>query len=214
MNENSINKISKLTVDRYSERFQKLRHDIKTLGWGSEQQQEYRFSQIVDHLSFDSKSVLDIGCGFGDFYLHLKHKECQIEKYTGWDITPEFIEESKVKDAAVDLEIRNLAKNPPLEEVADIGVMIGLLNWKLESEDENYQYTEMMMRNAFAATRQTLAVDFLSTQYTPDYPVEDCVFYHDPAKVLEVAFQLSPNVDLVHSYSPIPQREFFVLIHK
>ena len=210
MNEKSINKISKLTVDRYSERFQKLRHDIKTLGWGSEQQQEYRFSQIVEHLSFDSKSVLDIGCGFGDFYLHLKQRGCQIEKYTGWDITPEFIEESKVKDAAVDLEIRNLAKNPPLEEVADIGVMIGLLNWKLESEDENYQYTEMMMRNAFAATRQTLAVDFLSTHHTPEYPAESCVFYHDPAKVLEMAFQLSPNVDLVHSYSPIPQREFFV----
>lgn len=214
MNEKSINKISKLTVDRYSERFQKLRHDIKTLGWGSEQQQEYRFSQIVEHLSFDSKSVLDIGCGFGDFYLHLKQRGCQIEKYTGWDITPEFIEESKVKDAAVDLEIRNLAKNPPLEEVADIGVMIGLLNWKLESEDENYQYTEMMMRNAFAATRQTLAVDFLSTRYTPEYPVESCVFYHDPSKVLEMAFQLSPNVDLIHSYAPIPQREFFVLIHK
>ena len=214
MNEKSINKISKLTVDRYSGRFQKLRHDIKTLGWGSEQQQEYRFSQIVEHLSFDSKSVLDIGCGFGDFYLHLKQRGCQIEKYTGWDITPEFIEESKVKDAAVDLEIRNLAKNPPLEEVADIGVMIGLLNWKLESEDENYQYTEMMMRNAFAATGQTLAVDFLSTHHTPEYPAESCVFYHDPAKVLEMAFQLSPNVDLVHSYSPIPQREFFVLIHK
>jgi len=62
--------------------------------------------------------------------------------------------------------------------------------------------------------RELLVVDFLSLQYAPNYPKEDFVFYHDPLKMLEFAFELTPNVLLKHNYAPIPQREFMLYLYK
>jgi predicted alpha/beta hydrolase len=56
-------KIYEETVERYSNRYKKLGYDVKTLGWGSVEQQEYRFSQTLD-IDFKDKSIVDIGCGF------------------------------------------------------------------------------------------------------------------------------------------------------
>ena len=33
----------------------------------SKQMQEYRFSQVVQNVDMSDKSLVDIGCGFGDF---------------------------------------------------------------------------------------------------------------------------------------------------
>ncbi len=70
--------------------------NYKIVGWGSKRSQEIRFKNIIKYFDKDQFSVLDIGCGLGDFYKFLKSKKIKF-KYTGLDLNKFFIEECKKK---------------------------------------------------------------------------------------------------------------------
>lgn len=217
MNEKKIDEISKITEQRYTKRYNELGKNIKSLGWGSIKQQRFRFLQtLLSDLNFKEKKILDVGCGFGDYYSFLKDKKLGINHYTGWDINSNFINEAKNNFTSQDTSfyVRNVFKQKANEPVADIVVMFGLLNWKLSSISMNYDYTKRMVKKAYCLAGECLVVDFLSSNLSSDYPKEDFVFYHNPSIMLEFAFTLSDNVVLKHNYLPIPQKEFMLFIYK
>ncbi len=205
-----IKEIEKQTVKRYSDRFKKLGVDVKTLGWGSLEQQEYRFLQVVKNVDLEHKALLDIGCGFGDLNAFCKTNGVKLSKYIGFDINPDLISTAKEKHPKSDFFIRNIFDEEE-KEFADIGVMLGVLNFKLE---DNLSYTKKAIEKAFSFVKESLVIDFLSTELTPEYPKEDFVFYHDPKEILEFALTLTPNVKIIHDYKPIPQKEFMVVLSK
>jgi len=53
--------------------------------WISKESQELRFDIILDMLPTKINTLVDAGCGFGDFYQYLQHKNIQCKKYTGID---------------------------------------------------------------------------------------------------------------------------------
>jgi len=215
-----LQEISEGMIRRYSNRYEKLGYNVRTLGWGDTQQQEFRFSQtlLFDKSKFyEGKSILDIGCGFGDYCHFLDKQKTPYKNYIGYDLNLDLIQEAKVQhqqNPNTHFEVKNILVNEPTSSVADIGVMLGVLNLNLKSQTDNYDYSKHIIKNAFKLVNEVLVVDFLSTNRTPDYPKEDFVFYHDPIKMLEFAFSLSPNVVLKHDYMPIPQKEFMLFIYK
>lgn len=215
----SLEEISKAMIERYSNRYNDMGYDAKTLGWGSKEQQEFRFREVVSFINFDRpKSVLDIGCGFGDLLALLIAEKKSISKYIGWDINPDLIKEASVvwKSTMVpnEFSVVNVAEYTCNLPIVDVAFMIGVLNLNFGEDFNNYNYSELFIKNAFSAVNEVLVVDFLSTNLTSDYPKEDFVFYHNPSKMLEFALTLTPNVILKHDYSPIPQREFTLYLYK
>jgi len=108
----------------------------------------------------------------------------------------------------------NIAETNLENEVADAGIMLGVLNLNLKEKFDNYAYSELFIEKAFGCVKKLLVVDFLSEEITAPYPKEDFVFYHNPARMLEFAFTLTPNVVLKHNYQPIPQKEFMLYLYK
>lgn len=218
MEENKLDEIAVQMISRYSKRYNELGYDVKTLGWGSKEQQDYRFFQTLSELDFEGgKSVIDIGCGFGDYFALLLASNKMISQYIGWDINGDLINEAKKIWSGSDnasFAVKNISSTQKIDEKADIAVMLGVLNLNLNGLLDNYDYSFTLIKNAFDCVNEVLVVDFLSTKYTPDYPVESFVFYHDPFKMLEFALTLSSNVVLKHNYSPIPQKEFMLFIYK
>lgn len=218
---NELDRISQKIVDRYSTRFQSLGVDVKTLGWGSSEQQRARFYQALLSTNIDltTRSILDIGCGFGDLLSFMQEEDIEICSYRGWDINPDLIEaartnfESSTKNdvtfEVIDILNQNIEKN-----ISDVGYMLGLLNLNFHEDFDNLTYSKLMITNAFSAVNELLVVDFLSNRLTPDYPKEDFVFYHDPTTMLDFALTLTSNVILKHNYAPIPQREFLLALYK
>ena len=207
-----LENITQSTVARYSERFNKLGKDVRTLGWGTKEQQYYRFEQVMLTTNLKNKNILDIGCGFGDFLSNCINLKCPLNNYTGWDINPDLIAEARRQHPSYNFSVQNIAEQKKLIPIAEIGVMLGVLNFNLKEKYDNLTYSKMMIQKAFACISETLIVDFLSIYRTPDYPKEDFVFYHDPAEMLAFALQLTPNVKLIHDYVAIPQKEFMLVL--
>lgn len=207
-----LSKIAKSTVTRYSDRFKNLGRNVRTLGWGSDEQQRYRFEQVLRSIPLEGKSVLDIGCGFGDLLSCCLDAGCKPVNYIGWDINPELIAEAKKLHPSSTFTVLNLADKTTVSPVADVGVMLGVLNFNFKDDYDNKSFTKMMIEKAFSAVSESLVVDFLSVYRTPDYPEEDFVFYHDPAEMLAYALELTPNARLLHDYAPIPQKEFMLVL--
>jgi len=214
-----ISEISKDMIERYSNRYNQMGYDVKTLGWGSLEQQTVRFNEALNGIDFTNiKTVLDIGCGFGDLLAIMIHKGIQLNKYIGWDVNPDLIKEAKKIWEGIkvtnEFNVVNIAETNLESEVADAGVMLGVLSLNLRGKYDNYAYSELLIKKAFRCVKKLLVVDFLSEKITDTYPREDFVFYHDPAQMLELAFTLTPNVLLKHNYQPIPQKEFMLYLYK
>jgi SAM-dependent methyltransferase len=214
MNEDKIQKISEQTISRYSTRYKKLGRNVKSLGWGTIEQQQYRFHQVLGYVDCDNKTILDIGCGFGDFYLYMKSKNIKPKKYTGWDINQDLIDEAnREKHNNSEFLVVNLL-DQEIDVQADIVVMLGLLNYNLNNKNDNFEYSKSMIKKAFKKSKHKLVVDFLSINLSKEYPKEDFIFYHNPCDMLKFALTLTNNVSLFHNYEAIPQKEFMLILEK
>lgn len=210
------------TIARYRRRFLDHGYGARALGWGSTDQQRHRYAQTrLGPIDVAHHTVLDIGCGFGDYRDFLLESSPEAAAYHGWDVNPDLVAEAARRhahDAGADFAIRNIMDPALLAQVsapvADVGVMLGVLNFNLGERVDNYAYSELAIRRAWTLVGRALIVDFLSSHRTTSYPAEDWVFYHDPWRMLGFALTLSPRVTLKHDYQPIPQREFMLFIER
>jgi SAM-dependent methyltransferase len=210
-----LNQLSQQTAQRYGERYGRLGRHIRSLGWGCEEDQDIRFKQSLRLLPEQVGTLLDIGCGFADLLTFFSSSNVALTHYIGWDITPSFIDECQKlhgSNSRVEFAVCDLSEMSMDAPVADCAVMLGLLNFNWKGQINNFEYSCTMIRRAFAAVRDTLIVDFLSTKLAPSYPAEAQVVYHDPAAMLDFALSLTHSASLLHDYAPIPQREFMLAL--
>ena len=205
--------VDQQTRERYDERLGEFGEDPRTLGWDTRESQHTRFQAVADAVDLAGREVLDIGCGFADLRGFLAQAGVEPAGYRGTDLNPRLLEVARKRYPDDAFEARNCFLEPFAEPVADVGVMLGLLNFRLP-DDANEAYTRACVTAAFAAVREALVVDFLSTCLTPDYPKEDFVHYHDPAAMLAWGLTLTPYASLKHDYRAIPQREFLLVLRK
>lgn len=199
-------------LERYRTRFEKEGQTPRALGWGCSQDQEERFRVLCEQIDFQGKTVMDLGCGFADFYGYLTNRKIAC-RYIGVDLIPEFIACCEKTYPEASFLHANVMLEPDRLPKADIVITTGTLNLKLEHMD-NFDYTKDFLQLAFSKAKELLSMDFLSTHRTKDYPMEDFVYYHDPKELLELAFTFTDHVKLIHNYRPIPQKEGTLLLYK
>ena len=217
MSKDPLQSISESLVQRYSKRYRELGDSIRTLGWGSTEQQRYRFAMSLGLLGDTAgKRIVDVGCGFGDFFHFLKESGVEFDSYLGVDINEDLLGQArkKCKDSRASFLQLNILTDSPPEPLGDISVMFGVLNFHLKDQMNNLDYTRTFLRKAFSLTKDRLIFDFISTHRIASYPQEDFIYYHDPLELLALCFELTPLLSFKHDYLPIPQREGMIaLIH-
>jgi SAM-dependent methyltransferase len=179
----------------------------KALGWDNGKQ-FLRFHQLTSDWDLNGASILDVGCGFGDFINYLQSTSIESYSYTGIDLVGDFVETAKrlhdspsIKFLRVSLEDYNFPST------FDYTLASGVFNLRFDCVD-GYELISLGMEKMFKLSRIALSIDFISSKV--DYAHKHN-FNSEPEKILSMAYALSRNVVLKNNYFPF---EFSVTIYK
>lgn len=141
----------------------------------------------------NGKSILDFGCGKGDFYAFLVNKNIS-SFYCGIDINKNLISiaKNKYKDKkaefiALDIDETEISKN------FDIIIICGVFNLRIAGIEESLKKT---LKSLFSMCKESLHACFL-TDFMPYKDIE--LFYVNPGEILNYTIkELSKHVILRH----------------
>ncbi|HKF49233.1 MAG TPA: class I SAM-dependent methyltransferase [Terracidiphilus sp.] len=189
----------------FIERFARYGDDVRTF-WGSRRSQEERFQVLCSIGDLTDKSVLDVGCGFGDLFGYLRDRGVKISSYRGFDCVDGVLEIARERYPEGQFEnadLLSVAGETHADYVFASGVFF------LASEDWG-DYTFRMLHAMHSVANCGMAANFLS-QYS-GHTDDGTSYYADPAKVFTRCMQeISPIVDLRHSYR---RNDFTVFVYK
>jgi len=135
------------------------------------------------------KSLLDFGCGKGDFYAFLRARGVTCA-YTGVDVHPDLIALARSKHPEAGFLARDIEESP-LGRNFDVVVACGVFNLRVGGIQETL---ESVLPLLFGCAREALHVNFLSAR-APRHDIE--LHYVDPAWLLDFARQrLSPDAEV------------------
>lgn len=181
----------------YASRYKQWGYSPKSLGWDKGNQQ-VRFDVLTSQYSFEQKSILDIGCGFGDLLNTISKKASQFD-YTGIDLSEDFIK--KAKQLHPQPHCRFFAEDiltfSP-QRSFNYAIASGTFNLMLAGVDQ-YNYIEEVIKKTLQICIDGFAFDFLSDKV--DYQKEE-TFHFSPEKLLSIAYKYSRNVMLRNDYMP------------
>jgi SAM-dependent methyltransferase len=141
------------------------------------------------------KSLLDFGCGKGDFlgFLRGRGVDCA---YTGVDLHPGLIALAREKHPGAEFLARDVEEEP-LGRSFDVVVACGVFNLRVGGIQETLESALPLL---FAAAREALHANFLSAR-APHKDVE--LHYVDPAWLLAFARErLSPGAEVREDLHP------------
>lgn len=193
MNEKDVLKY----IDRYNARFDSFGYDPKTLGWGGGKERQHLRFKILSEIGIGPHdSVLDIGCGFADFYGFLKEQGWS-GQYLGVDINPALLKVAQDQYPGVQLTMLDILKDP-IRNRYDWVVESGVFNAKLEYEN-NLVYIEKMITKMYELSFKGVACDFMSTYV--DYQHPDA-YHADPGDIIKISKQLGAKIIVRLDYLP------------
>ena len=191
-------------IARYNNRIDQHGKNINGLASGTEERREIRF-QVLTALGIgNGDRILDLGCGFGDYFDYLNKNRLAVN-YTGFDINPLIIEEAKHKHPGLQFEVIDVL-NDTFPEF-DYIVSTSCFNLPLIAQD-NYEFIEAMLKMCYQHAHKGVAVDFLSSYV--DFLSRDG-FHYSPEKILGIAKQITKRVCLRHDY---PLYEFCIYLYR
>lgn len=190
--------------DYFSERFDSSGDSVKTL-WGSSESQEIRFRVFTEMANLAGKTLLDVGCGFGDLYGYLARHNIPIEKYLGLEITPEILEVAKKRYPKTSFELRNLLDHSFTENF-DFAFASGIFFLKSEQWQS---YFLAVLEKLSRITSFGFAFNLLSIH---SQKREENSHYCDPGEILNLVMQRFGNrAVLRHDYR---QNDFTIYCYK
>jgi SAM-dependent methyltransferase len=150
--------------------------------WNGTESHETRHRQFLRLLEANSNaSVIDLGCGFGDFLRFLRaagYRGC----FTGYDIAPTMIE--KARELHGEAEDRQWRIGAEPDGVADFAIASGIFNVKGDVPSEIWAgYVRRIIASLARAGRRGFAFNMLSLSSDLDRRRQD-LYYGDPADML------------------------------
>jgi SAM-dependent methyltransferase len=179
----------------YQKSYKKYGVGPKALKWHSEKAAKQRYEQIVVDIDFNGKSILDVGCGFGDIIPYIADKS-DIFSYTGIDFVPEFIKEAKRIYPKHRFLVGNYFKQP-LERKFDIIICSGALNGNYA---DNLGFRKKAIKTMFNHVKECLVFNMAGRHPKPKTAKHSNVWFADSKTIHDYCKTLSKKVLLKDDY--------------
>ncbi len=151
---------------------------------------------MCNGIDFSDVSILDVGCGLGDFANYLLDQQIPFSSFHGIDAMEQMISEAKSKSLPrCTFSIGDVIENEDLLQGFDWITMSGTLNAMPQT------LAMELISKAFSACTIGVAYNFLSNQCKPNLE-EDLTpaSRFDTVQMLEQAFNLTRNLTFDQSY--------------
>ena len=190
-------------IQLYENRLKECGECIQTVGWKDKEQQELRFKILSEIGNLQNTKILDVGCGFGDFYNYLVKKKIKVD-YTGFDIAPNILKVAKKNHPNLNFEVKDILTEN-VDDNFDYVFASGILNKRIS---DNIRYTQKIIKKMFDLCNIGVGIN-MTTDYV-DYK-EEYLYYHSPEEIFEYCKSLTKYLSLRHDY---PLYEFTIYLFK
>lgn len=186
--------IFKYIKNYYDELVEKYQYNSKSLDYGNANSQLKKFSQFKRFFPINNLSILDIGCGFGDFYRYSEENNLDIQ-YQGFEINQSIINLANKIDPSINIINYNIINDPINQEPThDICIANGI--FYLLGKDSKTIMIEIV-KKMFARSKKAVIFNSLSSWSSFKEPNE---FYADPLDTISWCKEISPYIIFNHDY--------------
>ena len=133
-----------------------------SLFWSHADIQTLRFNILAEVGIENNDSLLDVGCGFGDFYHYLSSQKGLSIEYTGIDICQELLDEGRKHYTGIQLIQGDLFDLNPESQSVDIVALSGVFNRKYESAEA---YAFASIQRMFSTCKKAIAFNMLDARH-------------------------------------------------
>ncbi len=206
---------------RYSDRLLVHGNSPLSLGWSDKSQQYLRFSRFLDVIMRHSEpySVLDIGCGFGDFARFLEASKTLPKFYTGLDINNDLLEVARTTEYSFPSQFYcdNILEghsfltsdNPKYS----FTIAAGLLNYNFHnSPAKMHKFAFAMIEKMLSLSTKRVIIDFIPIDRIDSYEPEAYIALYSIPRILSYLTGKGLMFSLDLSQKPNPMQEALLII--
>jgi len=102
------------------------------VAWAAEESQNKNFKLVSKHIK-NGDSILDFGCGIGDFLMYLEKSDINISDYMGVDINDNFI--NMAKETYPNNKFQHITDVNNVKGKWDDVCVIGVFTWYIERDE-------------------------------------------------------------------------------
>lgn len=168
-------------------------HNPRALSWISASNQQVRFAILSGIGNLNNRSILDVGCGFGDLYDFLVENN-EAVSYKGIDINKTIIDAARNKHPGVSFDVLDFGEYTG--QPCDYVLASGALTIKIPQYKEFYfGYIKKM----FELSQVGTAFNMLNAKH---YPNDDELCTYSVPEVYEFCTSLTDRLVIRQDYLP------------
>lgn len=194
-----------IVKDFFNKLVEKHGYSPKSLAYSGEKSQKIKFNIVTEVGIEDNCSVLDVGCGFGDYFNYLKQRGIKNVKYCGIDISNKIVDLAKEKNSLVNV-IQGNVLDLSDDEKYDYVISLGFNAVKTGS---NWETLTQVLDKMWKLSKKGIAYNAVST-FSEAKPRK--IYFVSPAKVIDyIMNNLTYKVVFRHDYMP---HDFTIFAYK
>lgn len=190
-----IETIKKKTIE-YLEKTYMRDGPFPKLLWNSKRSMIGRYNAITSMVDFKDKELLDVGCGFCDFYDYLLKHGVKLKSYRGIDLHLEVVREARARHPSLDIEWGDILAKKIEEDSFDYCVGCGIVTFAIDCWKAR---TTKIMKEMFRIARLGVVIDFLKDRKEGP-PKDPKSYYCKMSEALKIAEKIAPYVNLKNDY--------------
>ena len=179
-------------IDKHRDSLTRYGYHPHALYWSGRDIQEIRFTVLADIGIADGDSVLDVGCGFGDFKAWGEKQTLSLA-YTGIDLSPDLLKKAQEHHPDAEFLAGDLFDMKLENNSFDWVILSGALNEQLHDDSS---YAKSVIKCMYELCRKGVAFNMLDARFLNAYDLHS----QTPEYILAYCQSLCPDSALNDDY--------------
>lgn len=150
--------------------------------WPNKKVQVLRFKVLSEIDNLNNKTILDVGCGLGEFYFFCRKNKINFRKYTGIELHKEIVRQANEKFPKLSVLCMDILENRFKAKSFDYVIASGLFNVAMKDWNKR---TDIIIREMYRISKRGMALNFLRYRKKNKNPASHYEKFENIIKIIE-----------------------------